>query len=135
MSVAYFIVLDKEVDFDTMVNGKFLAKESNRIEKIASTLGMKAFDDYVSQSPDEARAMMEEAGVDPDELEDIVLPEQQWFDAQEGVDLVSKISTHVRANPSSVKNAKGVLADLEEYEEILQKAKSAGAKWNLQIDF
>lgn len=65
----------------------------------------------------------------------MALPELEWYDPQEGLDLVSKLSAHIQANPSAVKNAKGVLADLKEYKDVFDKAKSVGARWNLQVDF
>jgi hypothetical protein len=40
----------------------------------------------------------------------------------------------VTANPQSVENAQGVLDDLAEYAEILEKAKAIGAKWHLNLD-
>ena len=136
MSSAYFIVLDKsDPGFDTTVNGKFLAQEAKRLEKIARSLGLRTLDDYVSYSPDEARGMMEDLGMSPEEAATAAVPEEQWFAAQEGLDMVEKLAEHVRANPGAVKSAKGVLADLGEYREVFEKAKGIGARWHLQVDF
>jgi hypothetical protein len=136
MSVVYFIVLDNpDPGFDTIVNGKFLAKESKRLDKVDKALGLPTLDEFVSYSPDEARAMMEDLGSDPAEVARMELPEQKWYEAQEGLDLVAKLTAHLRANPSAVKNAKGVLADFVEFKEVFKKAKSIGARWNLQVDF
>ena len=135
MSTAFFIVLDKkDPGFDTMVNGKFLVQDARGLKKIAKALGLPELEDYVSYSPEETLAMMEDLGGEPSEL-DGELPEQKWYDPQEGLDWVHQVSEHVRANPSSVKNAKGVLADLEQYREVLEQAKGARARWNLQVDF
>ena len=136
MSAAYFIVLDNsDPGFDTMVNGKFLSKNAKQLEKIAKSLGIRTLDDFVSCSPDEARAMMEDLGSDPAEIANMELPEQKWFDPQEGLELVGKLAAHVQANPTAVKYSKGVLADLGEYQVVLEKAKAIGARWNLQVDF
>jgi hypothetical protein len=136
MSAAYFIVLDNShPGFDTTVNGKFLSKNAKQLEKIAKKLGIRTLDDFVSYSPDEARAMMEDLGIDPEEIAKMELPEQKWFDPQEGLDLVGKLAAHVQAYQTAVKNAKGVLADLNEYQQVLEKAKAIGAWWNLQVDF
>jgi hypothetical protein len=35
----------------------------------------------------------------------------------------------------AVRNAKGVLADFQEFKEALEKAKGIKARWNLQVDF
>jgi hypothetical protein len=136
MSTAYFIVLDNsDHGFDTTVNGKFLSKNAKQLEKIAKSLGIRMLDDFISYSPDEARAMMEDLGSDPAEIAKMELPEQKWFDPQEGLELVGKLAAHVQENPSAVKNAKGVLADLGEYQEVFEKANAIGARWNLRMDF
>lgn len=136
MSAAFFIVLDRsDPGFDTMVNGKFLSKEVDRLEKIAKSLGICPLEEFVSYSPDEAQAMMADMGTDPGDIEGMELPEQKWYDPQEGLDWVDRVSAHIRSNPTSVKNAQGVLADLDEYRKVLSQAKQVGAKWNLQVDF
>jgi hypothetical protein len=136
MSTAFFIVLDKEdPGFDTMVNGKFLSRDSKGLGKVARSLGIPTLDDYVSYSPDEARAMMADLGTDPDTIESMDLPEQKWFQPQEGLDLVTKLTAHLQANPSAVKNAIGVLADLQEFKEVFEKARLINARWNLQVDY
>lgn len=136
MSAAFFIVLDKkDPSFDTMVNGKYLSQDSKGLRKIAKLLGIRALEDYISYAPEEARAMMEEFEGDPEEIEVTALPEQQWFEVQEGLDLVAKLTEHIRVNLKAVKNAKGVLADLQEYKAVFEKAKAIGARWNLQVDF
>jgi hypothetical protein len=136
MSAAFFIVLDqKDPGFNTAVNGKFLSQDAKRLAKIAKSLGICPLEEYVSYSPEEARAMMEDMGTDPDDIEGMELPEQKWYDPQEGLDWVGQVSAHVRANPSLVRNPKGVLADLEEYGTVLEQVKEVGARWNLQVDF
>src|SRR5215471_18561507 len=128
MSAAFFIVLDREnPGFDTTVNGKFLSQDSKRLEKVAKSLGIRPLEEYVSYSPDEARALMEDLGSSPEEIAAVKLPEQQWFDAKQGLDFVPTLSKHLEANPKAVKNAKGVLADLEEYKEVFEKAQAVGA--------
>ena len=136
MSAAFFIVLDREEPgFDTFVNGKSLAKDYETLEMVAGSLGLRPLGEYISYSPEEAREMMEELGTDPDEIEGMELPEKRWYDPQEGLDWVQKVCAHLEANPSAVKNTEGVLADLEEYRNVLEQAKAAGARWCLQGDF
>lgn len=136
MSAAYFIVLDRQdPGFETMTNGKFLSQDAKRLEKIAKSLGLRPLEEYISYSPEEARTMMEDMGTDPDEIDGIELPGQKWYEPHEGLDWVSKVSTHIRANPSSVTNATGVLTDLNEYQAVLEQAQSIKARWSLQVDF
>ena len=136
MSAAFFIVLDREDGgVDTMVNGKFLSQNAKALEAIAESLGIRPLEAWVSYSPEEASAIMEEMGTDPDEIDNLNLPEQSWYEPQEGLDWVNTVSTHVRANPASLENPEGVLEDLEEYRTVLEQAKAVGARWNLQVDF
>src|SRR5262249_27527424 len=135
MSAAFFIVLDREdPGFDTTVNGKFLSQDAKRLEKIAKSLGIRPLDQYVSYSPEEAREMMEDMDVDPEEVEGMDLPALTWYDPQEGLNWVNKVAAHIGEHPSSVKNPKGVLGDLEEYRSVLEQAKGVGARWNLQVE-
>jgi hypothetical protein len=69
--------------------------------------------------------------------EEVELPEgegEQWFTAEEGIAFVTALLTHIKANPKDVRNAEGVLEDLAEYAEVLEKARNIGAKWHLNLD-
>ena len=47
MSVAYFIVLnDEDPDFDPFVNGKFVAREASKLDRISKKLGIKKINDF-----------------------------------------------------------------------------------------
>ena len=136
MSAAFFIVIDRDnPGFDTMVNGKFLSRDAKQLEKIAKSLGLRPLENYVSYSPEDALALIEDMGTDPDEIDGLELPEQKWYEPEEGLEWVNKVIAYVRGNPSSVKNAEGVLADLDEYRTVFEHASSIKARWNLQVDF
>lgn len=132
MGAAFFIVLEKtDVDFDTFVNGKFLSKDSEQLEKIASNLDLPTLEDYVSYSPDEAQATIAEFGG----TEEVTLPDQKWFAPQEGLDYTSKLAEHIRANPSVVNDANAILSELQEFKNLFEKAKAIGTRWHLRVDF
>src|SRR5688572_4519275 len=132
MGAAYFIALDNpEPGFDPFVNGKAVAREAKRISKVASSLGLKTPDEYVSMGGDEAAAMAEEFGVG----DDVHAPPEQWFDADEGLAWVARLRAHIRSDAKSVKDAEAVLADLAEYERVLSQAKPIGARWHFSVDF
>lgn len=133
--LAFFIVVDKkDSGFDTMVNGKFLSKEAESLRKISKALGIKELEDFVSYSPDEARELMEDIGLEEEDIKGVSVPNLKWHEPQEGLDWVKAVAKHIKANPKAVKNAKGVFEDLKEYEVVLAKAKAVGVKWNLQVD-
>jgi hypothetical protein len=136
MSAAFYIVLDRETPgFNTTVNGKFLAKDADRIDRVSKAIGIPSLSDFICFSPGSAESIVENSGKSPNEMETAELPQQRWFDAQAGLDFIEKIAAFIDENPTIVKNTKGVLDDLEEYKVVLQKAKSIGARWNLQVDF
>ncbi len=125
MSLAYYIVLDqKDPGFDPFVNGKFLAAEARRVSKVAKKLGLRRLDDFVSFEEEPAA---EVPGIETD-----VAP---WFAAEEGVAWVSELLDRFRRDPKPLKNASGVIADLEEYLEVLRKAQGVGARWHFALDF
>ncbi|MGL6077044.1 MAG: hypothetical protein ACRC8S_23045 [Fimbriiglobus sp.] len=126
MGAAYFIVLDNdEPGFETFVNGKAIAKESEAIDKIAKELGLKTLDEMSSF------ADLEEEFDLPDELRET---ETVWLTAKQGLTWVRAIRQHIEANPKSVKSAKSVLGELAEYEELLEKVAKIKAKWHFEMD-
>jgi len=110
MSTAFFIVLDRQdVGFSTIVNGQALSQYAAQLRKIAISLGLQPLEQYVSYPPEHARATMEALGTDPGTIERISLPAQTWPDPRAGLEWTSRVSAHIRANPSSVRNPEGVL--------------------------
>lgn len=128
MSVSYYIVLDNnDPGFDTFVNGKALAHEEE-LNSLCKKLGLVTFDDFVAMSEDDISDLMGD-GMDMPEGEG-----EKWFTPEEGLEFVAALSSHIQSNPKAVKDATGCLEDLAEYTSILEKAKSIGAKWHLNLD-
>ena len=129
MSVAYYIVLDhEEPGFDTFVNGKFLARDAEKLDAICEQLGIPKIDDFVVMSEDELADLLDE---------DIELPEgegEQWFTADEGIAFVTALTEHIKVNPGTLSNPQGILEDLAEYADVFEKAKGIDAKWRLNLD-
>ncbi len=128
MSVAYYIVLDnEEPGFDTFVNGKEIAKEIDVLNSISANLGLPSLEDFLAMSSEDLEDLIGE---------DFDIPEQNasWFTTEDGIEFISKLKEHIKANPKCVANQSAILDELSEYEKILQKASSIGAKWRLNID-
>ena len=134
MSVAFYIALDDEdPGFDNFVNGKLVAKEIEQLGHISSSLGLPSIESFMYVSADDAESMLNEMLENDDGEPEI--PEMQWFDAQTGLDYFEQLAGHIKSNLTTVKNSKGLLSELSEFNAVLEKAKAAGHKWNLQVDF
>ena len=132
MGAAYFFVLDREIaGCDPFVDGKAMARESDRIALITQSVGLRDFNDFVSANPDDLMATAEELGIE--------LPEEAtaeaWFAPEEGLSWISQLQTHLSANPSAVEDADAVFADLTEYRALLDTAQANGARSHLTVDF
>ena len=121
MSTAYFIVLDSDdPGFDAFVDGKVLTRQLRCVNKIASELGLREFEDYAFQ-----------------DLSEFGGPELQteWFDAEDGIRWASAILDVIREDPSRVAQADAVSADLEDYVRVFRQARDRGLRWHLELDF
>ena len=132
MSAAYYIVLDREIDgIDLFVNGKAVARESDRLALMTQALGLRDINEFVSADPDDLAATAEEFGIDlPDEP-----PPETWFAPEEGLSWVSQLQAHLTANPDEVGDADTVLDDLAEYRALLNAAQTHEVRWHFAVDF
>lgn len=133
MSVAIYIVAERDIDdLDTFVNGKALAHaEQEDIDTVCANSGIKSPYEYVSQDPDELRETLEEFGGDvPDEL-----PDEQWFEAAEGLSWVESLMTYLAQNHDALDDQAAILEDLEEYAGVFRQLKEHGVRWHFAVDF
>lgn len=63
------------------------------------------------------------------------LPPSGGCEPREGLRWVEAMRQHLTANESVVGDLRSVLDELDEYEDVLRKAKNIGATWRLLIDF
>jgi hypothetical protein len=133
MSVAYFIVLEREVPgLDPLVNGKAVGRASETaLTKLCTALNVTPLADFVSHDPEELASFLEDAGIDPP----ADLPAEQWFDAATGLATVRALRKHLVDDPKALKNATAILRDLKEFEAVLERAQKANVRWHLAVDF
>ena len=140
MTVAFNIVLNTEKPpFDPKIDTRHILKESDQVAKILEELELQDFDEFISANPEEARAMLAELGGDDGSdaptLNDIDLPQEQWFLPEEGLSVVRKLTAYLEENPEVVRDAKGILGDLKSMHSVLTKAAIHGLRWHLVDDF
>ncbi len=121
MSVAYFVVLNADdPGFDPFVDGKTFTKHLDRINQLAATIGLPAFEDYASQD-------LSEFGVSDEG--------DTWFEPGEGISWVEAVASHLRGDPSAVAESEAVIEDLEDYLRVFREADKRGLQWHLELDF
>jgi len=126
MGVAYYIVLDNEAPgFDTMVNGKAVARAREEIYSVTDALKIKGIDDLTDFG-----AWDEEFDV----AENDRAVETPWFAPKFGLEWVTAVRQAVEAKPSSHSEPERLIEDLKEYEEVLRNAEKIGAKWHFEMD-
>ncbi len=132
MGAAYYIVLDREMaGIDPFVNGKAVARESDRLAPVTQNLGLRDVNEFVSANPEDLLATAEELGIElPNEP-----PPEAWFTPEEGLSWVSQLQNHLTANPNEVGDAEAILADLAEYHALLESAQANEARWHFAVDF
>jgi hypothetical protein len=124
MSLAYFITVNQpQTDLDTFVNGKVVAKQTEVLGQLAKQLGVAPLDDFLGMSEDVAEEFDIDADVD------------LWFKPEAGLQTVEALIRHLEQNPSAVKNSKGVLEGLQEYQNVLRQVKAKGLEWRFEMDF
>lgn len=121
MSTAYFIVLDNDdAGFDAFVDGKLLTKHLDAVNRVATGLGLKHFEDYANQD------LSEFGGPDMPPV---------WFDAAEGVAWVEAVMGKLRETPLATGDDEAIIDDLEDYRRVFREAGERGLKWHLELDF
>ncbi len=126
MSLAYFIVVNSaDTGFDTFVNGKFVAKEAEVLNQLAAKLDVMPLDEFLSMTE-----LREEFDVDPS-----TAPVNLWFKAEQGLKTIDTLITHLEQNPKAVRNSKGILEDLHEYQNVFDQVKAKNFEWHFEIDF
>lgn len=121
MGVACFIVLDaEEPGFDPFVNGKAVAADADAVNRIADRLGLQRFESYLCQDLSEF---------------DVPQPATEWFAAEEGLRWSRALKEYVAEHPDSVRDATGIIADLDEYAKVFDEARTRGLRWHFELDY
>ena len=133
MGLAYYIVTNAEPGtFDACVNGKAVGRSASVINKYTEDLGIPTLDDLVSQSQEEIQGLMEEVGM---EQPPAWYRGEKWFTAETALEWVNALKSGISKDGDKFSESEALLSDMNEYEEVLEKAKESGLKWHLAIDY
>jgi hypothetical protein len=128
---SFYIILEKRIpNADIYVNGSFLSRNSDELERMANRLGVEPLMEFFSISSGEVVALMEEYASDfkkPD------ADQEKWFTAEEGLRTVSAILLGL--DTSKLDHLDRIEAELREFEKVLELAKANGVRWHLGVDY
>ena len=111
--------MEQKIDgLDTGMDGKGLAKQSERLDEAARELKVRPLSEFFSADPEELSDFMEGEGIDTGGAE---LPALEQFSAQEGLATVRALRGHTAARDEHVAQ------DLQDCEWILSVAAEKGS--------
>jgi len=127
------------------MSGKALAYCHLQIDVLARKLGLQPLEDFISFEPEALAELMEDMkGPNGEAIE---LPEEQWFDAADGLRTIGGLLAHLQGNPEELAKidrldpdrggclAEGVVRDLLEAEKLLSAAAKRNVRFHLDCTF
>lgn len=131
MSRALFITLAREIPgIDaSSVGGKFLARNLDWLDEAAKKLVVRPLSELISAKPEDVAAFLEGEGQD---ATDLSLPQEQWFDAEEGLRTIEALLRHVESEKPAEQR---LLHDLRDCQRVLQRARQEATRFHFTVDF
>ncbi len=120
MSLAYYPVLEASFDIDPLMDGKFLAKVSDKLTIIAKQLKVTPLEDFLGAVPD---------------IELDLEIEELWFEPSEGLTSVDALLDYLEQTPKAFPHQEDVISDLQGLKEVLKMAQEQKTRFSLAIDF
>ena len=89
---SFYIVLEQQItDAGTFVNGNFLSRNKDQLDKLTAPLGVPCLSDFFSISPEEVASIAESA-VDTSKIK------EQWFSAEDGLRTIRALQNNLAAS-------------------------------------
>jgi hypothetical protein len=131
MSAAIYLVSEKEVLGLPVIDGKQLSNALDDLDALAQTLNLELLSDFIHITNNELEDALDSAGVD---LMDFMIPETQWFEAENLLETVFALRVHLEKYPASLQNSRLVLPDLRALELALELCEAKEVPVRLTID-
>ncbi len=128
MAAGWSVVLEHQGAAADAKGGKALLYYHRQIDNLAERLGLEPLSSFFSRDPAAIAEYMRTLGAEPD-LD--ALPEEEWFDAGEGLTTVRGLLTHLREQPNDVPEPAKIIADLEVVVAALAAAEQASSRFHL----
>jgi len=126
----WYVLLERELpgSGSPPESGKALLYFHHQIDELAERLELPALSGFFCPERSEILAYLRDQGVTRDEDG---LPDEEWFEAADGLVTVRGLLARLRLDPSGVPQAQKIIADLEVVERALVAAKAHGIRFHL----
>lgn len=125
-------VFDPPVDIDNETTGEFLAASFEALDAIAERLGLVPLTAFVDN-----RAIPEDFDGDPDELDELMGPCSDWFDASAGQAALTALADAMSSKPGEFEDLEthraAVAEELRDLAQLLGQAAAGGARFRLEL--
>ncbi len=130
----YIVVEGDDPGYNTFVNGRFLARHEDALEKLSLDLGVRPMIEFFSADENSMALLIEEGAGSPELMRR--LPPPQWYAADQGLLTVRTLRDSLRSDPQVLgSEGRAVLSELEEYVVVLEKTASRGLRWHLAVSW
>jgi len=130
----YIVVEGNDPGFDTFVNGRWLARHEDALERLALKLGVKPMIEFFSADENSMSLLIEEGAGNQELIRK--LPPPQWYSGGDGLETVRALLEALRDEPQQLgSEGHRVLAELEEYSVVLEKTEARGLRWHLAVSW
>jgi len=120
-------VLEREIPgFHYFVNGKAAAWAGSQLDLIAKQKGLPTLMSFFSVSSEELAGFARDHGLGVEQP-----PTQKWFSADEGLKTMNGLVEDAEKH----KLDSSVIADLREFQTVLEVARQNDVGWHLAVDF
>ncbi|MGA3046919.1 MAG: hypothetical protein ABSD67_09875 [Terracidiphilus sp.] len=130
----YIVVEGEDPGFDIFVNGHALARNEDALEKLAEGLKVNPLLEFFSTDQNSMALLLEQGVGNPEWTRH--LPEPQWFSAPDGLVTIRALIRLLATAPATLgSETPPVLAELREYERVLEKTAQRSLRWHLAVSW
>lgn len=128
MTLIVFPVFDREVgSLEPDTTGEYLAEELELIDDFADDADLPALSDFA-----DSRDVPEDFDGTPEELDELLGPSSDWYDAASGARAFERLAERIDAE-ATFDGAVEVVAELRDLARVLRRAADTGARFRLEI--
>lgn len=131
MSTAIYLVTEKVILGLPNIEGTQLSVALDDLDFLAEKLNLELLSDFFHITNNELEGALGNAGVD---LMDFMIPETQWFEAENLLETVFALRVHLEKHPESMQNSSLALSDLRVLELALELCEAKEVPVRLTID-